>query len=122
MVSWDAVCLSKEKGGLSIRSLVTLSKALLGKWARRFAIEDNPMWKKVITQKYQIEEGGWFTKEPMGSFEVSLWKDISNAARKLRHDCYFVIGDGSRVKFWDDLWCGERPLRVMFPSLYALAG
>ena len=28
----------------------------------------------------------------MGSFEVSLWNDISNAARKLRHDCYFVLG------------------------------
>ena len=26
------------------------------------------------------------------------------------------------MKFWDDSWCEERPLRVMFPSLYALAG
>ena len=118
LVSWDAVCLGKEKGGLRIRSLATLNKALLGKWAWRFAVEDNPMWKKVITLKYQIEEGVWFTKEPRGSFG----RDISNAARKLRQDCYFVNGDGSRVKFCFDSWCGERPLRVMFPSLYDLAG
>ena len=100
------MCLSKEKGRLGIRSLATLNKALLGKWVWRFAIEDNPMWKKVITLKYQSEEGGWFTKEQRSSFGVGLWKDISNAAKKLKQDCYLVIGDGSRVKFWDDSWCG----------------
>ena len=51
---------------------------------------------------------------------MGLEKDISNAVRKLRQDCYFVIRDGSRVTFWDDSWCGKQPLRVMFPSLYAL--
>ena len=71
-VSWVAVCLSKEKGGLGIRSLDTLNKALLGKWAWRFIVEDNPMWKKVIILKYQSEEGGWFRKEPMGSFGVGF--------------------------------------------------
>ena len=45
------------------------------------------MWKKVITLKYHIEEGGWFTKEPRGSFKVGLWNDISDAAKKLRQEC-----------------------------------
>ena len=62
------MCLSKEKGGLGIQSLATLNKALLGKWEWRFTVEHNPMWKKAIALNYQIEEGGWFTKEPMGSF------------------------------------------------------
>ena len=30
------------------------------------------MWKKVITLKYHIKEGGWITKEPIGSFRVGL--------------------------------------------------
>ena len=93
------MCIRKEKGRLGIQSFATVNKALLGKRAWRFAVEDNPMWKKVITLKYQNEEGCWITKYPRGSFEVGLWNDISNAARKLRHDCYFVIGDGSKVKF-----------------------
>ena len=62
LVNWNVVCLSKEKGGLGIRSLTTLNKALLGKWVWRFAVEDNPTWKNVITLKYHIEEGGWFIK------------------------------------------------------------
>ena len=99
LVNRNGVCLRKEKGRLGIQSLATLNKALLGKRAWRFAVEDNPMSKKVITLKYQIEEGSWITKDPRGSFEVGLLNDISNAAKKLRHDCYFVIGDGSKVKF-----------------------
>ena len=85
------MCLRKEKGRQGIQSLATLNKAFLGKRALRFAVEDNPMWKKVITLKYQIEEGSWITKDPRGSFEVGLWNDISNAAKKLRHDCYFFL-------------------------------
>ena len=92
LVNRNVVCLRKEKGRLSIQSLATLNKALLGKRAWRFAFEDNPMWKKVITLKFQIEEGSWITIDPRGSFDVGLWNDISNASRKLRHDCYFVIG------------------------------
>lgn len=33
----------------------------------------------------------------------------------------FVVGNGSRVKFWEDIWCGERPLRQDFPDVYELA-
>ena len=30
----------------------------------------------------------------------------------------FDIGDGSRVKFWQDYWCGETPLTVHFLELF----
>ena len=32
----------------------------------------------------------------------------------------FVIGDGKRVYFWEDCWCGSTPLYSTFPSLYNL--
>ena len=31
------------------------------------------------------------------------------------------MGDGSRIHFWDDVWCVEEPLRVAFPELYCIA-
>jgi hypothetical protein len=27
-------------------------------------------------------------------------------------------GNESRIRFWDDVWCGEMPLKEAFPSLY----
>ena len=32
LVNWEMVCAGKEKGGLGLRKLVLLNKALLGKW------------------------------------------------------------------------------------------
>ena len=81
----------------------------MGKWGWRFAVEDNSTWKKVIRLKYQIEEGGWFTRDPKSSFEVGMWKDIGREAKQLKHNCYFALGDGSRVKIWEDTWSGEGP-------------
>ena len=32
----------------------------------------------------------------------------------------FSTGDGRRVRFWEDRWCGDKALSLSFPSLYAL--
>ena len=29
------------------------------------------------------------------------------------------MGEGSRVSFWHDPWCGPTPLKELFPSMYA---
>ncbi len=30
----------------------------------------------------------------------------------------YDVGEGTRVSFWSDRWCGELPLKDMFPELY----
>jgi hypothetical protein len=32
----------------------------------------------------------------------------------------FEVGDGSRVLFWHGVWCGELPLKLLFPELLLL--
>lgn len=29
------------------------------------------------------------------------------------------MGDGTRIRFWHDRWCGELPLMERFPELYS---
>ena len=52
LINWEVVCTQKEKGGLGIRKIDLLNKALLGKWIWRFAFEKDNLWKKVIGVKY----------------------------------------------------------------------
>jgi mannosylglycoprotein endo-beta-mannosidase len=34
--------------------------------------------------------------------------------------CKRLLGDGCKTRFWEDVWVGEKPLCVLFPSLYNL--
>ena len=120
LVSSDVVCSSKEKGGLGIRRLSIVNRALLGKWVWRFA-KEHSIRKEVIRLKYQVEQGGWFTKIPRGSGGVGLWKDISKENQQLKLDSSFLLGNRRRICFWEDRRCGEGALSVEFPTLYNLA-
>ena len=39
----------------------------------------------------------------------------------LNNKIAFSVGDGRRVRYWKDKWCGDDALCDSFPSLYALA-
>ena len=52
LVNWERVCVGKEEGGLGLRKLAPLNKALLGKWVWRFAWAKDEMWKRVLVAKY----------------------------------------------------------------------
>jgi hypothetical protein len=33
----------------------------------------------------------------------------------------FDPGEGSEIRFWDDVWCGDRALKEAFPGLFIIA-
>ena len=72
LVKWDIVFSSKVKDGLGIRSLLNFNKALLGKWNWRFAMEENSVWRNIISLKYGMDDGGWFSNTPRGNYGVGL--------------------------------------------------
>ncbi|RVW16810.1 putative ribonuclease H protein [Vitis vinifera] len=121
LVSWKVVCADKKKGGLGIRSLATFNKALLGKWLWRFANENELLWKQIILSKYDLQEGGWCSKNARNRYGVGVWKAIRKGWENFRSHSRFIIGDGTRVKFWKDLWCGNQSLEEAFPILFILS-
>ena len=40
-----------------------------------------------------------------------------NFSKFIRYD----VGDGTRVKFWADVWCRDRPFKKVFPDLYNIS-
>ncbi|RVW51028.1 hypothetical protein CK203_077618 [Vitis vinifera] len=96
LINWDVVCTQKEKGCLGIRKIDLLNKALL-------------------------EGFGWRTNEAHGTFGVGVWKEILKEANWCWDNIGFKVGEGTKVKFWTDHWCGNAALSQNFPQLFALA-
>ncbi|RVX10222.1 LINE-1 reverse transcriptase-like [Vitis vinifera] len=121
LIKWEVVCTHKVNGGLGIRKIDLLNKALLSKWIWRFAFEEDILWKKVIGVKYGQEGLGWRTNEARGAFGVGVWKEILKEANWCWDNIRFKVGKGTRVNFWTDHWCGDEALSRSFPQLFALA-
>ncbi|RVX20860.1 hypothetical protein CK203_002941 [Vitis vinifera] len=74
------------------------------------------LWREVWGRRRRVEF--WWGKEGYG---VGLWKEISKEGSLLLNNVSFSVGDGKRVRFWKDIWCGSNSLCEAFPSLFALA-
>ena len=121
LVSWATVCSEKSKGGIGLKSFFKSNKALLSKWSWRFANDINALWRKAICCKFGESIGGWHTRDIRGSYETSLWKEISKEWFLVSQNAVFVLGDGRRINFWKDVWCGVEALCNRFPNLFNIA-
>jgi hypothetical protein len=85
------------KGGLGIINLVMFNYVLLGKWLWRFGIERDAWWRVVVDSKFGSLWGGWCSLEPVGAFEVGLWKNIRKGRDTFSSFVRFEVGDGVRT-------------------------
>ena len=76
--------------------------------------ERDPLWKRVIIGKFGLQEGAWCTKEVRGRFGAGVWKAIKNSCGVFKVKTRLQVGSRTRVKFWEDRWCGETLLRDVF--------
>lgn len=70
---------------------------------------------------YESLVKGWCSNEVRSVYGVGLWKNIKNGWEDFARFINFKVGDGARLSFWHDLWCGYSALKTMFPYLYGLA-
>ena len=87
----------------------------------RYGTERDVLWRKVIEAKYENEGGGWCTKPVLGTYGVSVWKSIRSGWLDSSKFLQFDVGDGTRIKFWEDVWCRDCSLKEAFPELYIIS-
>ncbi|GKV26314.1 hypothetical protein SLEP1_g35645 [Rubroshorea leprosula] len=122
-VNWGRVCLNKSKGGLSIPNLALRNSTLLGKWWCKFYDDDEngKLWEKIIVSKYYEGAPIDSITNIVHSILSPLWKDILSIGRDdERASACFIDGDGSKTRFWKDVWQGNSPLMADFPRLFNL--
>ncbi|RVW51618.1 hypothetical protein CK203_066866 [Vitis vinifera] len=117
LVKWEVVCADKEKGGLGLRKLACLNKALLGKWIWRFARAKEDLWKKVLEAKYGQKDFGWRTRKANGSNfggNSVIWKEGGDGLFKVKK-AFSVLASPIVAEFpYSNVWVDRVPTKIVF--------
>ena len=109
-ISSDLVCKPKAKGGLRFGKISLRNYTLLRKWLWRFPRESFALWHQVILSIYGTHINGWDANTIVRWSHCCLWKAIARVFQDFTRYTQFVVGDGERIRFWEDLWWGDQPL------------
>ena len=83
LVDWASVCKPKLEGGLGIRPLREMNRALLGKWLWRLGNESEGLWRDILLAKYGGSRDGWDFHH--ASYRSSnIWKGITSVQEDLK--------------------------------------
>jgi hypothetical protein len=115
LTKWNIICRPKDQGGLGIEVLELKNQCLLSKWLFKLFNEDG-VWQELLHTKYLSQKTlSEVRAKPMDS---PFWKGLMRVKDKFISRGYFKIGDGSAVRFWEDIWLGDTPLASQYPSLF----
>ena len=100
--NWLTVCTDKKVGGLGVKSLSILSRALLCKWIWCFAHERDALWRDVNSWKFGFGGGGGGVLVFL-CFLGCLWLWGLEVVRKewetATSHAIFSLGNGRRLCF-----------------------
>ncbi|GLJ15330.1 hypothetical protein SUGI_0251420 [Cryptomeria japonica] len=97
-------------GGLGIRKINALNKALIAKIGWTLA-KGEVDWCNIIREKYLDREQFYYNLStvdlPQGS---KLWNSILKIKLIVREGLKWQLGNGRKVIFWEDVWADDIPL------------
>lgn len=110
LVNWDSVCLPKSMGGLGIRKINVLNKALIANIGWTLA-KGEADWCSIIRGKYLDREQFYYNLSVVDLPQRSkLWNNILKSRLVVREGLKWQLGNGRKVRFWEDVWAEDRPL------------
>ncbi|WKA04126.1 hypothetical protein VitviT2T_022186 [Vitis vinifera] len=118
LIRWEVVSRSREMGGLGFGKTSMRNSVLLRKWLWRFPRERSGLWHKVIASIYGTHPNGWDANMVVRWSHRCPWKAIAQVFQEFSPFVRLVVGNGERIRFWEDLWWGNQTLCSQFADLY----
>ncbi|KAL0288057.1 UNVERIFIED_CONTAM: putative ribonuclease H protein [Sesamum radiatum] len=112
-VSWVQVCRPKEEGGLGIRRVLYLNRALMLKHVWRLLQEDTSSIWVAWVMRYRLQHQTlWTYRSTTSSW---CWTKLVKLSSSIRPGLEYRVGDGQKFKLWTDIWHPHGPLLHSFP-------
>ncbi|XP_022007560.1 uncharacterized protein LOC110906790 [Helianthus annuus] len=108
-VAWKDVCLPKIEGGLGIRSVVDVNKALISSHAWSIINNRRSLWVSWI-HTYKLK-GISFWEVKCSSNPSWGWRKILALRNQIRPYVWKTIQSGQQTNAWSDNWCSCSPIR-----------
>lgn len=101
-VAWEEISTPKGMGGLGLRSLAEMNKALVLKTVWKIANEVEALWTQALRAKYFPRSTFWNTNRTYNCSK--LWRDIVHIKPALQFNIVWKVGSGERVKAFSQPW------------------
>lgn len=101
-VGWEKMKLSNKEGGLGFWDLHFFNMAMLAKQGWHLIQEPNSLCAQVLRAKY-FPARDVLAAEPVKEMSY-VWRSILKGMDVLKEGLIWRIGDGTKVRVWEDPW------------------
>jgi hypothetical protein len=101
-MNWSKMGIPKSKGGMGFRDLTSFNKALLAKQFWRLWKTPNSLVAQLMRAKYHPDCS--ILKAPLSKKPSFAWRSIQSASGLIRDGLIWRIGNGEKVRIWQDKW------------------
>lgn len=97
LASWNSICLKKEYRGFGVPNLIDMNLRYLASWIRRYNLDENKMWRKIIDYKCRTRDPNIFTCPSDNA--SPFWKGVLWACQVAKLGFQWKVGNGIALLF-----------------------
>ncbi|KAG2590684.1 hypothetical protein PVAP13_5NG446240, partial [Panicum virgatum] len=111
------LCRPKDQGGVGIINTTIMNECLLTKWIWKIQKRPNEVWFKLLDAKY-LKGKSFFTSKVQDSSQ--FWQGLHKVKHLFKWGAVHKVQNGRQTFFWLDTWMGPGPLKIQYPTLFAM--
>ena len=101
-MSWEKMCLLKDKSGMRFKDLEKFKLALLAKQGWRLHTNSSSLFYRAYKAKYFL--GCDFIDAKMGGHPSYGWRSIMAVQNLIKKGVRWQVDDGEKINIWRDRW------------------
>jgi hypothetical protein len=79
-------------------------------------LNEEGVWQELIHNKYICDKT--LAQVQVKPTDSPFWKGLMRVKKDFFNRGHFSVGSGRSVRFWEDVWLGDVPLAIQYPSLF----